>query len=75
MHGYVAQGLEHVATNYGVGGSNPSLPKFSNFVQMMCMGYSQVVRQWTLTPSFGGSTPPIPDLIRIDRFDSIFSIF
>ena len=24
--GRVAQGLEHVATNYGVGGSNPSLP-------------------------------------------------
>ena len=25
--GRVAQGLEHVATNYGVGGSNPSLPE------------------------------------------------
>ena len=28
IKGRVAQGLEHMATNYGVGGSNPSLPNF-----------------------------------------------
>ncbi len=27
VKGRVAQRLEHVATNYGVGGSNPPLPK------------------------------------------------
>ena len=27
LKGRVAQRLEHVATNYGVGGSNPPLPK------------------------------------------------
>ena len=28
LKGRVAQRLEHVATNYGVGGSNPPLPNF-----------------------------------------------
>ena len=66
--GRVAQGLEHVATNYGVGGSNPSLPTFFQIIIIVSfllrnelLGYSQVVRQWTLTPLFVGSIPPIPE--------------
>ena len=34
------------------------------------MGCSQVVRQWTLTPSSVGSNPPTPDLIRSALFYS-----
>lgn len=54
-NGHVTQWPEYVATNYGVGGSNPSLLIYIE------MGCRQAVRQWTLTPLFVGSIPTLPD--------------
>jgi hypothetical protein len=46
IKGHVAQWIEHVATNYGVGGSTPSLPIVSFIFYFFLLLYRLYSIQW-----------------------------